>query len=241
MTTFADVLQRRLRSRPGDPLLTFYDHRSGERTELSVTTYATWVAKAAGLMAEELELGRGDRLLVDLPTHWLGPVALGGAWAAGLEIVWEGPAEAVWCGPDTLQTWAPRAAELPVLASSLAPLGGRFPDGVPAGVHDIGVEIWSLPDAFTPWDPPVPDDRAVTGIDHRALWEEAATTALVPVGGRLMSTLNPASPGGLTGFTGPLARGGSLVLVAHADPGRLAATYDGERASARIPPGTPGG
>ena len=99
MTTFRDLLAARLRSRPGDPLVTFYDDATGERTELSVATYANWVAKTASLLVDELGLDRGDRLLVDLPAHWLGPVFLGAAWSAGLEVVWAGPAEAVVCGP----------------------------------------------------------------------------------------------------------------------------------------------
>ena len=36
MTTFAAVLEGLLRGDAGRPLITFYDHASGERTELSV-------------------------------------------------------------------------------------------------------------------------------------------------------------------------------------------------------------
>ena len=52
------------------------------------------------------------------------------------------------------------AGELPVLACSLRPMGVRFAEPLPAGVHDVGVDIWSQPDAFTAWDPPGDDDRA---------------------------------------------------------------------------------
>jgi hypothetical protein len=54
-------------------------------------------------------------------------------------------------------------------------------------------------------------------------------------GGRLLSEANPASPPGLASFTEPLARGGSLVLVVHSGPERLAATYVAEHATARFP------
>ncbi len=47
MQTFSDVLTRQLRADSGRPLVTFYDDATGERVELSVTTYANWVAKAA--------------------------------------------------------------------------------------------------------------------------------------------------------------------------------------------------
>ena len=127
-TTFAAVLAAQLRSEPGRPLVTFYDDTSGERTELSVTTYANWVAKAASLMVEELDLERGDTLRVDLPTHWLGPIFLGAAWTAGLVVVDDEDPDAVVCGPDTLGYWAGRADDLVVLACSLRPMGVRFAD-----------------------------------------------------------------------------------------------------------------
>lgn len=232
MTTFSDLLAARLRARPGDPLVTFYDEATGERTELSVATYGNWVAKTASLLVDELGLDRGDRLLVDLPAHWLGPVFLGAAWSAGLEVVWDGPAEAVVCGPTTLDARLASAGGAPVVACALLPLGVRFPDGVPAGSHDFGIEVWGQPDAFVAPDPPVPGDVAVVGLTHDALWSAAAASRLVAPGGRLLTAANPASAAGLATFTGPLAVGGSLVLVVHADDARLRATYDAERATA---------
>jgi uncharacterized protein (TIGR03089 family) len=235
------VLARLLRSDPGRPLVTFYDHASGERVELSVTTYANWVAKTASLLVEEHDLERGQRLHVALPAHWLGPVFLGAAWTVGLEVTLDGspdgfpPADAVVCGPDGLATWGPRAGELPVLACSLRPMGVRFAEPLPAGVHDVGVDVWSQPDAFTPYDPPGDDDAALPGVTQGGMWEAASTGSLLTDGGRLLTEANPASPPGVASFVEPLARGGSLVLVAHADPQRLDATYTDERATARFP------
>ncbi len=85
------------------PLVTFYDDATGERVELSVTTYANWVAKTAALVQDELDLERGAEVLLDLPTHWLGAVWLGAAWSLGL-VVTDDPARAdevdlVVCGP----------------------------------------------------------------------------------------------------------------------------------------------
>jgi hypothetical protein len=86
----------------------------------------------------------------------------------------------------------------------------------------VGVEVWGQPDAFSPWDPPGPGDAAAAAAYGSAtqaqIWEA-----------------NPASPPGLATFTEPLARGGSLVLVAHAGPGRLAAVSAAERVTARFP------
>ncbi len=235
VTTFSAVLAALVRADPGRPLITFYDHESGERVELSRVTYANWVAKTASLLVEEHDLERGQRLHVELPTHWLGPVFLGAAWTIGLEVGGPDDADAVVCGPDGLDTWAPRAEELPVLACSLLPMGVRFATPLPPGVHDVGVDVWSQPDAFTAWDPPGEDDLAVTGTTQGELWRTAAAGSLLSDGGRLLTEANPASPPGIASFVEPLARGGSLVLVSHADPGRLEATYAAEHATALFP------
>ncbi len=237
-TTFADVLATRLRNDPGQPLVTFYDHATGERVELSVTTWANWVAKAGSLLVDELGLERGDRIGIDLPPHWLGTVFLGAAWSAGLVVV--ASAEpgstpdlaAVVCGPDTVAAWAAQPLGTEVLACALLPLGVRFTEPLPAGVHDVGVEIWSQPDAFTPWDPPTGEDAALPGVTQAELWREAAAGTLVG-GGRLLSVADPVTEPAT--FCEPLTQGGSLVLVARAEQPALEAAYTAERATARFP------
>lgn len=235
MTTFSAVLARQLATDPGRPLLTFYDHASGERTELSVATYANWVAKTASLLVDELDLERGQVLRVDLPTHWLGPVFLGAAWTAGLAVSLDGDAVAdAWVtGPDGLDRWAGRAADGPVLASALHPLGRPFDTPLPDAVLDYGTEVWSQPDAFLPVDLPEPGDLALPGVTQAELWTTAAAGSLLTDGGRLLSRANPASPSGVPCFTEPLVRAGSVVLVAHPDEERLEATYATERATSR--------
>ncbi len=238
MTTFAAVLAAQLRREPGRPLLTFYDHATDERVELSVTTYANWVAKAAGLLTDVADLERGMSLRVDLPPHWLSPVFLGAAWSVGLVVTTAEDPDAVVCGPDSLGAWAPRAAAIPVLACSLRPLGVRFAEPLPAGVLDVGVEIWSQPDGWSAWDPPTDHDRATDTLTQRQLFSSsadltAAVGSSLTDGGRLLSVADPASPPGMATFTEPLARGGSLVLVRNPDPDRLDGVYDAERATAR--------
>jgi uncharacterized protein (TIGR03089 family) len=236
MTTFPQVLARRLADDPARPLVTFYDDDTDERTELSVATWANWVAKVSSLLVEDLDVEHGSRLLVDLRAHWLGTVVLGAAWACGIEVVWSGQADAVVTGPEGLPVWGPEAGRIPVLATALQPLAGRFPDDVPPGVHDLGVEVWAQPDVYAAFPGPEDDDAAVEGASHAELWGSAAAGDQLTDGGRLLSEANPASPSGLASLTEPLARGGSLVLVAHASPERREQIAADERVTDRFAP-----
>jgi uncharacterized protein (TIGR03089 family) len=235
MTTFPQVIARLLAADPGRPLVTFYDDATGERTELSVTSWTNWVAKASSLLADELDVEHGSRLLVDLPAHWLGTVMLGSAWNCGLEVVWDDEPDAVVTGPAGLSRWASEAGAVTVVATALHPLATPFPDGVPAGVHDLGVEVWSQPDAYVAWPGPADDDAAVAGVTQTELWGSAAAGDLLTDGGRLLSEANPASPSGLASLTEPLARSGSLVLVAHASAEKRERIAADERVTHRFP------
>jgi uncharacterized protein (TIGR03089 family) len=234
MSTFSEVLAAQLRRDPGRPLVTFYDHATDERVELSVTTYANWVAKASGLLTDVVDLERGMSLRIDLPPHWLSTVFLGAAWTVGLRVTTSDDPDAVVCGPEGLGQWAARAATVPVLACSLRPLGVRFAEPLPAGVLDVGIEIWSQPDGFTAWDPPTDDDLATDDLTQGQVHDlTAAVGSVLTDGGRLLSVADPASPPGMATFTEPLGRGGSLVLVRNPDPARLDGVHDAERATAR--------
>lgn len=237
MTTFPDVLSRLLRSDSARPLLTWYDETSGERVELSVATYANWVAKTASLLVEEHDLERGQTLRVDLPAHWLHAVFLGAAWNAGLVVSDAAEPDAVICGPAELERWADQAGDRPVLACSLLPLGVRFAEPLPPGVYDVGADVWSQPDSFIPLDPPQPDDPAVdldgARTSQSQLWGAAAVGTSLTDGGRLLVAAAPASPPGIATLTEPLARGGSLVWVSGATPERLPAIADAERVTHR--------
>jgi uncharacterized protein (TIGR03089 family) len=236
--TFAELLAGQLRRDPGRPLVTWYDERTGERVELSVTTYANWVAKTASLLVDEHGLERGDVVVLDLPPHWLGPVFLGAAWAAGLTVAFPSAGarpDAVVCGPDAVPTWAAVADDVPVLACSLLPMGVRFAGPLPAGVHDVGLEVWSQPDSFVAHDAPSGTDLALLEgqVTHDELFRSSAGAGSAGSTGaaRLLSTANPASPPGVAAFVRPLTSAGSLVLVAGADAARLHAIATMERAA----------
>lgn len=237
MTTFSSLLAAHLAADPSRPLVTFYDHDSGERVELSVATYANWVAKTGSLLVEEHDLERGQTLLVDLPVHWLGPIFLGAAWTVGLRVALptdDVRPDAVVCGPAGLATWGDRAAELPVIASALRPLGVRFADPVPAGVHDFGADVWSQPDAFVPWEPAEPADEAMVGLSQAALLDRASALGRLEEAGRLLTTANPVDADGVTSFVEPLVRNGSLVLVARPDAARWDQLAASERATVAV-------
>src|SRR5256885_9455472 len=97
------LLTAALQADPARPLLTFYDDASGERTELSATTLAGWVAKTAGLVQDELVIEPGDRVAVLLPAHWQTAAVLLGCWAAGAVIDTDpAGAAAVFCDESRL-------------------------------------------------------------------------------------------------------------------------------------------
>ena len=239
--TFVTLLADQLRADPARPLVTFYDDDTGERVELSVTTYANWVAKTAGLLQDELDLERGGLALVDLPTHWLGPVWLGAAWSLGLALT-DDPtrvqdADVVVCGPDGVERYAERAAAVPVVALSLRPMAARFAEALPTGVVDYATVVLGQPDSFTAYDPPSADDQAWVGEDtwtQEKLLDDAAATDLVGPGGRLLTDVNPCSPAGRVTLLAPLLAGGGTVWVRHPAPAGWAGRQEAERATATL-------
>src|SRR3954452_5217845 len=223
--TFPGALSALLRTGPARPLVTFYDDATRERVELSVATYANWVAKTAGLLQDELGLDRGAVVLVDLPTHWLGPVWLGASWSLGLAVTDAASlapeADLVGCGPGGLPTHAGNADRVPVVALSLRPLGGPFTETLPPGVTDYGSVVPGQPDSFAPYDPPSPDDAAwraprettgqVTG--QATLLEDAGASGIVSPGGRLLTDVNPCSRTGAVTLLAPVLFDASVVWV----------------------------
>ncbi|MCX6397028.1 MAG: TIGR03089 family protein [Propionibacteriales bacterium] len=210
MTTFPDLLAARLRRDPSRPFMTFYDDTTGERTELSVTTYANWVSKTANLLVEELMLDPGDDVRIDLPPHWLGAVFLGGLLSCGLHQDVDAPVAVV--GPDDLA--GSRGAGT-VMACSLRPFATRFVEPLPDGVLDHGILWAGQSDVFSPDRPidlgsPEPDDR------------------------RVITDLNPLSPGGSALLVSLLAGTGSMVLVVGSDDGQWTAHSQSERSTVAV-------
>lgn len=213
VTTFPLLLERRLAADPGRPLITFYDDATGERTELSVKTYANWVSKTANLFVEELMLDPGDDVRVDLPPHWLGTVFLGALLTCGLGLDEEAPVAIV--GPDGLDR--PAAT---TMAVSLLPFATRFRDPLPPGVLDHGVLWAGQSDVFSALD--------ATELE-----------TVEPRHDRVITDVDPLSPPGRALLVGVLAGSGSVVLVANPDEGTWPAHSQSERATASLRAGQP--
>ncbi|MEU8436423.1 TIGR03089 family protein [Streptomyces sp. NPDC029216] len=238
--TPADLLRSALAADPGRPLVTFYDDATGERVELSVATFANWVAKTANLLQGDLAAEPGDRLALLLPAHWQSAVWLLACASVGVVAEIGGdPADAdlVVSGPDTLEE--ARACSGERVALALRPLGGRFPQP-PAGFADYAVEVPGQGDRFAPFVPVDADGPGlVVGgeeLSYAALVgrarEDAAQRGLGE-GARVLSGLGFDSWEGLSaGLYGPLATGGSVVLCRNLDrlaPEALAQRVESER------------
>ncbi|MGW7152172.1 TIGR03089 family protein [Streptomyces sp. NPDC054887] len=238
--TPADLLRSALAADPAQPLVTFYDDATGERVELSVATFANWVAKTANLLQGDLAAAPGPRRGLRRPAHGqpavgvpAGPPVGGPADAGGAPA----DADLVVAGPDTLEQ--ARACGGERVALALRPLGGRFPQP-PAGFADYAVEIPGQGDRFAPYAPVDPDGPALrvggaelTGAEvvDRAR-ADAKALGLAPRA-RLLSGLAYDTWEGLSsGLFAPLAIGGSVVLcrnLGHLSEDGLAQRIKSER------------
>ncbi|MBA0049468.1 TIGR03089 family protein [Streptomyces sp. AJS327] len=222
-STPASLLRSALARDPARPLVTYYDDTSGERVELSVATFANWVAKTANLLQDDLSAEPGDRLALLLPAHWQTAVWLLACSETGVRVAPGGApsaADLVVSGPETLEE--ARACRGERVALSLRPMGARFPDP-PSGFLDFAVEVPGQGDQFTPYSPvgggepwltlPGTTGAELTGAEvvERAR-ADAAERGLGP-GSRLLSVLPFDDWEGLSaGLFAPLAADASVVL-----------------------------
>ncbi|MFA3841311.1 MULTISPECIES: TIGR03089 family protein [Streptomyces] len=242
--TPADLLRSALAADPGRPLVTFYDDATGERVELSVATFANWVAKTANLLQGDLAAQPGDRLALLLPAHWQSAVWLLACASVGVVADVDGDpaaADLVVSGPDSLER--ARACSGERVALALRPLGGRFPQP-PEGFADYAVEVPGQGDRFAPFSPVDPEEPALvvagaelTGAEVvEKARADATDLGLTGPGSRLLSGLPYDTWRGLSaGLYAPLATGGSVVLCRHLDgldQESLAKRVENERVSA---------
>jgi len=247
------LLSQAVADDPARPLITFYDDSTGERVELSVVTFANWVAKTANLLVDGLGAQPGQRVTLDLPAHWQGAVWHLACWAAGLVSV-PGPAGRAARNDIDIDiavvavTARGRGGQSPVPAATEVVGLGLGPMGLPRRGIDLAAyvtldydrEIHGYGDAFrspTGLDPERPALMA-DGTLHSAAELGAATTArlerwALPRGSRVLSVLPfDGLPAIVAGLLAPLANGGGAVLCRRADSGRLAARIEAEQVSA---------
>lgn len=214
----AALLRRLVDSDPGRPRITVYDDTDsptrGERVELSARVLANWVAKAANLLQDELDAGRGTVVRLDLPPHWRTLYWAVAAWSVGACV--EVPAHRTTGGPapgssaDVVVTDDPVAAAeaQDAVLVTLAALARAAPGPVPAGVVDEAHDIATHGDVFTAWEEAEDDDAA--------LRTDGTTTFgnLVPPGepGRVHTTTTDTAAFLRTALTA-WAADGSLVLT----------------------------
>lgn len=217
-------------SDPGRPRLTWYDDSPGptrgERIELSARVLANWVAKAANLLVDELDVEPGDVVVVDLPVHWRGVYWVLAGLSAGATVV-VSPADApadvrVWLTDDPLNAALTDRAVGTVVALTLPALARAWAGApLPDGVVDEAASVTGQPDVFEPAEQPEPGTAALMVGGRSLAYDEllpaarASGSTWVP-GVRLLSPVGPHDPVGQ--LLAPLLLDGSLVLVRDPDP-----------------------
>lgn len=219
--TPAALLDRALRRDPAHPLLTWYDDATGDRVELSVATCGNWAAKIAGSLVDDYDVEPGRTVSVHMPLHWQTAVVLLGVWLTGATLSVDGAADVLFHAGELSAVDGSATVEL-----SLHPLGA-----------DLSRLVGAQPDTFAPITPVDPDLPALRigarEWTHERLGDLAVAAARhhgLGATSRVLSTLGYDSVDGLdAGLLVPLAAGGSVVLVSHAEGHLLAAKCDTER------------
>lgn len=210
MDTLFPLLQRRVRTRAGEPFVTWCGESA--RVELSAATFANSVAKTAGLLTAELAVQPGDSLRIDLGLHWQFSVWLAAADAVGLDVCVgaEGPQTDFVATADPQDTSAGER-----ILVSVSPFG--LPgSAAPAGFIDHAREAPGQPDVYS--GPDVGGRLLIEGkwLSGAALRSEALALAAsvdLPEHGRLgLSSRAARAP--LAAYAVPLLVGGAVVLVA---------------------------
>lgn len=233
---------------PSAPFVTYYDGTTGERTELSGTSFANWQAKTANYLRDGFGLEAGDRLTLDLPLHWITPVWIAAARALAVTVS-IAPASQVPASTDLLVVGPSSLAHAPtscdVVACSLLPFAQPFGKPLPTGVEDYFAEIRNYGDHF---DAPAVSHGTdpVLVLDANALSQTQLTevararisTLGLKNGARLLlaseSSASEESPS-LTAaqlldcYDIPSTIGGSVVLAVGQTPEQLERITDQER------------
>jgi uncharacterized protein (TIGR03089 family) len=220
------------------PLLTYYDDATGERTELSAAQLSGWASRTAGLLHDGCGLAHGDRVAVLLPPHWQTAAVLLGAWSAGLAVSFRlaataglvgcEPFDAVFVSSTRLDDWLEDVPEAPHrFVLGLAQVPARVPDGY----RDFIAEVGRYSDALPAYAPLHRDFAAtVDGTTFRewgGLGQALAERLDLYPGDRLLIDAGEHEHP-VTWLLAPLAAGASVVLCANLDPSAVEARVAAE-------------
>ena len=231
-SSLSRALDERLASDGASPLITFYDDATGERTELSATTLANWVSKTCGLIDSHGVMA-GDDVGLWLPVHWQSAAILLACWRVGaVAVLAEEPVGLAFAQERRLDQAVNAADE--VIGLALAPMAGRLHD-LPFGAEDYAVEIPGHPDQWTASHPP-PDSVALRDDQTWTADDLLARAVAIPhAGQRILTTASEWTLPSITDvLLGPLATGGSVVLVRNPDPAQAERRALTERATHQL-------
>jgi uncharacterized protein (TIGR03089 family) len=233
--TPATLLAGAARTDPSRVLLTFYDDATGERAELSVATFANWVAKTANLCRDDLGLDVGARVAIALPLHWQAAVWWQVCWESGFVGVTATAGKAVPAcdvavvaldGEPTM-TIGDAAAIGDVVGLGLGPMGLPVPGRAvpPVVTVDFDREVHAHGDRFAPPGGLTSDTAALAShAGERTAGELARLAAAaaqrwgLSAGDRaLLATPYEDERTLLAGLLVPLAAGSAAVLCRHLD------------------------
>ncbi|MFI6331735.1 TIGR03089 family protein [Micromonospora chersina] len=230
-----------------EPLLSYLDDATGERTDLTAQQLGAWAARSAGLLRDGCGLRPGDRVAVLLPPHWRTAAVLIGAWSVGLSVSFRPralaglpvlepgadlPYDAVFVTPERLDDWledVPEGTHRYLVGTGSGPLSS-----VPPGWLDWSTEVLRHPEiapdlaALGPNDPASPDGTSYG--EWGAVAREYAKQLDLRAGDRLLvDAAEHEQP--LKWLLAPLAAGASVVLCANLDRSRLDAHVTAEQAT----------
>lgn len=228
MDVFSSLLRARRRTAGAEPLLTYYDLISAERTELSAITFGNWVDKTANLLTDECALAPGDVVELDLaldhPGHWITLVWTAALWQLQAVVAMPGTTS-VHAADPVLQVIGPERAQEPSgpvdrMVCRLHPLGLGFATALPPGLVDYAVEVRGQGDRFVG---PDPSPTALAWVDDHAERSQAELIEAVraaqgdqPARRRLVLPRQP-WPTVRDALVLPVLTGGSSVVVRGGD------------------------
>ena len=253
MQLISQRLHRRTTTAGADPLVTYYDLGTGERTELSAVTVSNWVDKTCNLLADEYGLDLGDLVLLDVarthPGHWVTACLELACWSLGVTIVVDDAGDSggargagdeadgagvrlVIAGP--LYTTAAELANevgADLLACSLHPLGLPFAERLPDGVADFSLEVRGQADQYVA--APVPGDELAWRSAEASVTQSELAVSRESTRRRL---LRPSTPWATArdGIVAALIGGGSVVVVVGDDDAALERIRDTENVDGEV-------